>query len=160
MPCCAGCVFDLLISVDMPRCRICFRFADRGYLTVRVDSAVSSRSAVLFRSLLIDGCASPARLCRRGVALLIVVDIQRGQNSFVLLISVDIPLWSTRLCRPGGPSLCSLLLLYNWARGIFALPICYVVVGIYTLHCLLCQMCLYFAGLNEYTAMPDMFSLC
>ena len=137
MPCCAGCVFALLISVDMPRCRICFRFADRGYLTVRVDSAVSSRSDILFCSLLINGCASPARLCRRGVALLIAVDIQRARKSFALLIAVDIPLWSTRRCRPGRPPCFSYL--YDWARCIFALPTGIVAQRIYTLHGLLCQ---------------------
>ena len=80
MACSARCVVVLMIAVDIQRCRIRFRFADHGYVTVRVDTAVSPRSASLCCSFLIYGCASRARLCRWGIALLIAVDIQRGQK--------------------------------------------------------------------------------
>ena len=160
MACSARCVVVLMIAVDIQRCRIRFRFADHGYVTVRVDTAVSPRSASLCCSFLIYGCASRARLCRWGIALLIAVDIQRGQK-FIRFANhgrytalVDTAVSSRRALA------CSSLLIHDWACCIFALPICYVAVGIYTLHGLLCQMHFYFTDRSEYTAMPDMLSLC
>ena len=84
---------------------MCLRFADHGYFTVRVDTAVSSRSDLLFFSLLINGCASPVRLCRRVVALLIAVDIQRGQEiirfadrgRYTTLVDTAVSSWQSAL---------------------------------------------------------------
>ena len=93
--------FALLLFAVIRLCQLYFRFAKKRKKKTRPPWPVPQMLSLCWSWLIYRG----------------------ARYAFTLLIAVDLPLGSTRLCRPEVLSVCCSLLIYGWASCMFALRI-------------------------------------